>query len=184
MGPAAKTTSWAVLVGAGLGGLIASLGPGPVRPETGKPPFPPVAELGRTKTDAATPRDPPAAPLPAHTSISLPDAAPVAKPAAAALSLDCARGDPYACLDRADVADSLGDSETATLHRRLAVRRLVERCAERRGEDCARLAALYRNGSGVERNIETADALHDRAVVLCRGRPAPGCPKEASERVK
>ena len=183
MGPAAKTTSWAALVGAGLGGLIATLGPGPVGPDPVKPPFTPAGELAHTKADATPPLAPATTPS-VRSPIRLPDAAPATKPDAAALSLDCARGDPYACLDRADVADSLGDSESATLHRRLAVRRLVERCAERRGEDCARLAVLYRNGSGVEQNSETADALHDRAVVLCRRRPAPGCPKEASERVK
>lgn len=185
----AKTSSWAVLLGASLGAALAVVGPGPSKPpgpEHAPLPFTPAASIAQ----GAAPSTQSEATLDAHPPIiELKDSAvaPVARTPsdadASALSLDCARGDPVACLARADLADRTADVEAAQLHRRLAVQKLVEHCAQRNGGACARLGELYRRGAGVQQNTATADALSTRAALLCQQRPSAGCPAPAQSRV-
>jgi hypothetical protein len=184
-----KTTSWAVLLGASLGAVLAVVGPGPSDDASAARPFTPVASISQFRAAPSTrPVAPTLVDAPAPV-IEVADGAIAGQPLAAtetdeaALSLDCARGDPVACLERAELADRAGDADGAQLHRRLAVQKLVERCAERNGGACARLAELYRSGSGVEQNTATSEALAQRAQQLCRQRPTSGCPAPAQTRV-
>jgi hypothetical protein len=135
-----------------------------VRPETALPP-PPRAV---TAAAARPPSDP------ALTS---------GADAVRSAELACARGDGIACLDAADAfREARGvdaDQERARMLTGLGVQQFAIRCMDRVPAACLELAKLHKTGRGVAQDGVAANALVDRATMLCRAKPtAPGCPGE------
>jgi hypothetical protein len=138
-----------------------------VRPETAVPPPPRTVPATTTARDALTSRAP----------------APSGVEAVKSAELDCARGDGLACLDAADAfRDARGveaDPERARMLTGLGVQQFALRCMDRVPAACL-VAKLHKVGRGVPQDGIAANALVDRATMLCRAKPsAPGCPGEA-----
>ncbi len=89
----------------------------------------------------------------------------------------CARGDGGACLSAAAGRALAGEDDRAALLRKLAVQRFAEACQGRKPEACSDLSRLYREGIGVEQNLETSQALDERVADLCRAAPNDFCEK-------
>ncbi|MEZ4224216.1 MAG: SEL1-like repeat protein [Polyangiaceae bacterium] len=168
-----QSTTWAVLIGASAGALIAVTGPGRA-PAPAELPFAPIASLGHVRRPIASVQEP------ASPATASAPAAVIALPAPSAnsetLSLGCARRQAVACLARAELAERDADEETATLYYRLATQQLAQQCMARRGGACALLSDLYHRGRGVKQDVATAEALRTRAAELCAQRPGDGCP--------
>lgn len=180
-------TVLAVVTGSVLGAAAALVEP---RPSTEAPVFTPAARLAaeplRPMTAATAPRDVPPRAGPITTPRPVDAAlAPLDAPPASGADQDpeekivaCGRGDTPSCLEAADRLELRGETESALLHRRLAAQRLAERCFARRHDACALLAGLYERGQGVAKKPETAQALRERVLQLCKARPAAGCPQD------
>lgn len=178
-------TVLAVVTGSVLGAAAALVEP---RPSTEAPVFTPAARLAeeplRPTTAVASVLDVPARAGPLTTAPPL-DAAPLDPPSVSvpdqdptAMIVACGRGDTPSCLEAADRLELRGETESALLHRRLAAQRLAERCFARRHDACALLAGLYERGHGVAKKPETAAALRERVLQLCKARPAADCPQD------
>lgn len=185
-------SSFAIAFGGLLGTLAALLGRNPAEPPGAeKLPFTPVGRTSpmlevtpaaATATEAlpaaasaVSVEPPPAAPR-------APDAPPISgETAVKQAELDCARGDGVACLAAGEAHQHgrgvAADAERARMLTALGVQRFATRCMARVPGACLELAKLHASGRGVSRDQRAADALVDRATMLCAAKPeASGCP--------
>jgi hypothetical protein len=187
-------TSLAVAFGGLLGAVTALVGGAPEpRVPSQPPPFAPISRAPAGRSEPAIRPEQPIPPpptLPARTSANIPaPAAATAEPpppvsgeqAVHQAELECARGNGRACLDAAEALhDARGvtaDPERARMLTGLGVQQFAQRCMQRVPAGCLELAKLHSAGRGVARDQKAADALVDRATMLCRARPdALGCP--------
>jgi TPR repeat protein len=193
-------TSLAIALGGLLGSLAALVGgaPEPAAPGPAAA-FAPISRAPATHSEprllAERPIPPPPrlsatpATLPAATSaIAQPAPAPEPPPPGPSdeqgvrqAELDCARGKGRACLDAAEAyRDARGvaaDPERARMLTGLGVQQFAVLCMQRVPLGCLELAKLHGSGRGVAKDQKAADALVDRATMLCRNKAdAPGCP--------
>lgn len=181
-------TSLAIVFGGVLGSAAALVG-GPSERTAERPlPFPPIgrgpaaeAEIF-VRPETAVP--PPRQTMPAKTTAPHHDpSGPSGTDAVRSAELACARGDGIACLDAADAfREARGvdpDPERARMLTGLGVQQFALRCMDRVPAACLELAKLHKIGRGVAQDGVAANALVDRATMLCRAKPtAPGCPGE------
>ncbi len=181
-------TSLAIVFGGVLGSVAALVGPKPGA--TSAPsslPFAPVSR-GSDSLEVTVRAETPIPPPPelaaeARPAVAESEPEPIATEPVRDVKqaeLACARGDGRACLDAAELyasAEGGGDPERARMLTGLGVQRFAIRCMDRIPSGCLELAKLHNAGRGVARDQKAADALVDRATVLCRARPdADGCP--------
>jgi TPR repeat protein len=158
----------------------------PTAAEQGSPIPAPPRPSPRPETISAAAAAPPPAPAPTEapqvTTVSFPELE--SQAAVDEAELACARGDGRACLAAAQAFKSGGpipiDLQRARMLTGLGVQKLASDCVARIPLGCLELAKLHAAGHGVTRDRAAADALVDRATMLCRARPdLSGCPGEA-----
>jgi len=189
--PSNRTVSvLAIAFGGILGAAAALVGRGSAPPPGARElPFEPVswgpvqrepalADVRAEPPARRSPRAPSTTPRPAPA----PDAELVSdRNAIKQAELACARGDGRACLAAGDAhlhgRGIAGDAERARMLTALGVQRFAIQCMDRVPKGCLELAKLHNTGHGVDRDEKAANALVDRATMLCRAKPdAPGCP--------
>jgi type IV secretory pathway VirB10-like protein len=186
-------TSLAIAFG-GLLGSVAALVGGAPEPAAPRPPaaFAPISRGPAAQSQPPLRPERPVPPpptLPAATSamaqpVPKPEPPPTAPTGAQAVrqaELECARGTGRSCLDAAEAYEEArgvgADPERARMLTGLGVQQFAVRCMQRVPSGCLELAKLHSSGRGVARDQRAADALVDRATMLCRARPgAQGCP--------
>jgi hypothetical protein len=127
---------------------------------------------------------PPAASVAASATVIAPPALDIPSTREALLKAEmlCDRRKDFDSCARAAVALETGttgpaDLEQAKRFRRIALTHLVAQCEALSPHACFVLAAKYRSGTELARNLTSAEALEKRGAELCRlGRPAPECP--------
>ena len=171
-------TSLAIAFGGVLGSLAALVRGEPIAAEP--PPAPPELPVKRDRTPPASPPGEPAVSA-AGAELSPAPAALEGLEAIQTAELACARGDGRACLDAAEAHEHgrgvTADPERARMLTGLGVQQFAVRCMDRVPAACLELAKLHKAGRGVAKDTVAADALVDRATMICSNRPsAPGCP--------
>jgi hypothetical protein len=69
------------------------------------------------------------------------------------------------------------DADQAKRFRRIALTHLVMQCEGGAPHACFVLAAKYRTGTELSASTVKAETLEQRALDLCKKRPAPECPQ-------
>jgi hypothetical protein len=181
-------TSLAIAFGGVLGSAAALVGGAPEPPpDVGRLPFAPIGRAhGETvaRAEPALPPPPRTAVAQAAESVLTTGAQPLTGiDAVKNAELECSRGNGRSCLDAADAHEHARgidrDPERARMLTGLGVQQFAIRCMDRVPAACLELAKLHKLGRGVAEDAVAANALVDRATMLCRAKPtAPGCPGE------